>query len=410
MTSLHPVTLCSEGTLSGSTSLDGGDPLWSSTSSFLYESSLVTVTLGRHMWGLRQPAYGFNGIVQGAIQLSRKCTHVVRVEVSLLGRARVTLSDRGLISEQVHRNLLTSPIVLSCPPRDVYTPTEECLPFVIPFPSHVANGTSPLPPSCAWWSSTFTTEVEYCVRVDVHRKGLRRHELRIIPIMYLPKTWPSHPISSRESISGSLSSSTVYKTVSLHPVWPPDVPPKAKATVPTVELFYPSNATYPSGQTIHLRLSIESTEAPALALLLIQGLEAQLVKYMVARTQSGRVVGGREIVLSRGNVTEINTIEEGFAVSYFDLTLGEPGKEQSWAIDDDIKVTYLIRVSVSCADSALNFVPTYKHASRIGVATETWALRERGLLGFGGFSNPAIGMSDERLERKRVSNVNVGWQ
>jgi hypothetical protein len=76
-----------------------------------------------------------------------------------------------------------------------------------------------------------------------------------------------------------------------------------------------------------------------LALLLIQGLEAQLVKYMVARTQSGRVVGGREIVLSRGNVTEINTIEEGFAVSYFDLTLGEPGKEQSWAIDDDIKVT-----------------------------------------------------------------------
>ncbi len=60
---------------------------------------------------------------------------------------------------------------------------------------------------------------------------------------------------------------------------------------------------------------------------------------MVARTQSGRVVGGREVVLSRGNVTEINTTEEGIAISYFDLTLGEPGKEQSWAIDDDIKVT-----------------------------------------------------------------------
>jgi hypothetical protein len=88
-----------------------------------------------------------------------------------------------------------------------------------------------------------------------------------------------------------------------------------------------------------LKLSIESTGAPALALLLIQGLEAQLVKYMVARTQSGRVVGGREVVLSRGNVTETDTSEEGFAISYFDLTLGEPGKEQSWAIDDDIKIT-----------------------------------------------------------------------
>jgi len=112
-------------------------------------------------------------------------------------------------------------------------------------------------------------------------------------------------------------------------------------------LFYPSNVTYPSGQTIHLRLSIESIEAPALALLLIQGLEAELVKYMVARTQSGQVVGGREVLLSRGNVTEIDTTEEGFVTSYFDLTLGEPGKQQSWAIDDDIKVT------VSCLS------PTY---------------------------------------------------
>jgi hypothetical protein len=172
----------------------------------------------------------------------------------------VTSSERGLISEQVHRNLLTSAIVLSCPPRDGFTPTEECLPFTIPFPSHVADGTSPLPPSCAWWSSTFSTQVEYCVRVDVHRKGLRRHELyglfchafvsddrpsrRIIPIMYLPKTWPSHPIPSRESIFGPLPSSTEYKTVSLHPESPTDVPPKAMATMPTVEASFTNTCIY----------------------------------------------------------------------------------------------------------------------------------------------------------------------
>lgn len=60
-----------------------GDSLWSSTSSFLYESSLVTITLGRRVWSLRQPVYGFNGIVQGAVRLSGKCTHVVRMEVSV---------------------------------------------------------------------------------------------------------------------------------------------------------------------------------------------------------------------------------------------------------------------------------------------------------------------------------------
>ena len=62
--------------------------------------------------------------------------------------------------------------------------------------------------------------------------------------MYLPKTWPSHPISSRESIYGSLSNKTVYKTVSLHPVWPPDVPPKAMDTVPTVEASFAVTCIY----------------------------------------------------------------------------------------------------------------------------------------------------------------------
>jgi hypothetical protein len=59
------------------------DPLWSSTDSFLYESSLVNVSLGRRVWVGKLPVYGFNGLVQGAVKLSRKCNHVVRVEVSV---------------------------------------------------------------------------------------------------------------------------------------------------------------------------------------------------------------------------------------------------------------------------------------------------------------------------------------
>ena len=58
------------------------DPLWSSTC-FKYESSLVNVSLGRRLWDLRLPAYGFNSLVEGAVKLGRKCTHVVRVEVSV---------------------------------------------------------------------------------------------------------------------------------------------------------------------------------------------------------------------------------------------------------------------------------------------------------------------------------------
>jgi hypothetical protein len=45
------------------------------------------------------------------------------------------------------------------------------------------------------------------------------------------------------------------------------------------------------------------------------------------------------VVLSKEDVTEIDTTKEGFAIAHFDLALGEAGKEQSWAIDDDIRVT-----------------------------------------------------------------------
>lgn len=89
----------------------------------------------------------------------------------------MTTSDRGLISEVVNHNLVSSDAVLSCPQRGEFTPTETCFPFSIPFPSYVNGGTSTLPPSYASWAPTFSSEVEYCFRVDVHRKGLRRHEL-----------------------------------------------------------------------------------------------------------------------------------------------------------------------------------------------------------------------------------------
>jgi hypothetical protein len=62
----------------------GNSDLPSTTAdSFFYESSLVSVDLGRRIWGLRQPVYGHNDIVQGTVKLHGKCTHVYRLEVSV---------------------------------------------------------------------------------------------------------------------------------------------------------------------------------------------------------------------------------------------------------------------------------------------------------------------------------------
>lgn len=212
------------------------DLLSSPVDSLLYESSLVSANFGRRVWGHRQPVYGHNDVVHGAVKLHRKCTHVYRLEVSLLGRVEVTTSNRGTLSEVIDHSIVLSNVVLSCPPRGESSPTEEWLLFSIPFPSFVKGGASPLPPSCAAWSSTCSAEVRYCVKVDIFRKGLRRHELRIFPIMYLPKTWPSHPVPRGYSTFDLRSAPSMYKTVALSPVWTKDTRPvaKAKAATPTV--------------------------------------------------------------------------------------------------------------------------------------------------------------------------------
>jgi hypothetical protein len=72
-----------EGSSPAPCSTGNADLLSSSADSFLYESSLVTVDLGRRVWGPRKPVYGHNDVVQGAVKLHRKCTHVYRLEVSV---------------------------------------------------------------------------------------------------------------------------------------------------------------------------------------------------------------------------------------------------------------------------------------------------------------------------------------
>jgi hypothetical protein len=66
--------------------------------------------------------------------------------------------------------------------------------------------------------------------------------------------------------------------------------------------------------------------------------KAQLTRHLVAWAKGGQVVGGREITLSDANFIKTDTSQEGLAVSYFELTLGESGKEQSWGISGVLEV------------------------------------------------------------------------
>ncbi len=48
--------------------------------------------------------------------------------------------------------------------------------FAIRFPTHIDGHDDPLPPSYTVYQPGISTEIQYSLRVDITRKGLRRHE------------------------------------------------------------------------------------------------------------------------------------------------------------------------------------------------------------------------------------------
>jgi hypothetical protein len=70
---------------------------------------------------------------------------------------------------------------------------------------------------------------------------------------------------------------------------------------------------------------------------------------MIAWTRNGPVVGGREITISKGSLTETDTSQEGFAIAYCELTLGEEGKEQSWGVTNLLEMTVGWRALSVCS-------------------------------------------------------------
>ena len=66
-------------------------------------------------------------------------------------------------------------VLFSAPPKQSAVLKGE-FPFAIQFPHYVDGGRDPLPPSYTVYQPGISTEIFYTFRVDISRKGLRRHE------------------------------------------------------------------------------------------------------------------------------------------------------------------------------------------------------------------------------------------
>ena len=66
---------------------------------------------------------------------------------------------------------------LDMPEGMTFFPTDVPLDLTVPFPTNMKGFEDvPLPPTYGVWSPGFNCEVAYILKVDIYRKGLRRHE------------------------------------------------------------------------------------------------------------------------------------------------------------------------------------------------------------------------------------------
>ena len=119
--------------------------------------------------------------------------------------------------------------------------------FAIRFPTHIDDQEDPLPPSYTVYQPGMSTEIRYSFRVDIIRKGFRRHEKYVgfffvavdvastltcglprgyrlvVPLLYLPKSRPMSPPMEELSWprTGVLIGSDSISTTMLQPSWLP---------------------------------------------------------------------------------------------------------------------------------------------------------------------------------------------
>lgn len=82
-------------------------------------------------------------------------------------------------------------------PKPSATLSEGSFDFSLSFPTYITNGRDPLPPSQSLSQQGVQCTINYAVRVDVIRKGLRRHEryafLSALVLVHAETAWDSSP-------------------------------------------------------------------------------------------------------------------------------------------------------------------------------------------------------------------------
>ncbi|KAH9854074.1 hypothetical protein C2E23DRAFT_726968 [Lenzites betulinus] len=376
-----------------------GDSSAADAQKLAYKSDNLEVRLHPPRWGSVFPAYGLDGIVEGTVTFRKPCTYVQEVSVSLQGVLTTSASQHaGIAVPGVHKiHLVRQKVVLVTAPAGSTTTVSGEYSFAPHFPHYVEGGTDPLPPSYTLYQPGVSTEITYHLRVDIVRKGMRRHEKLLVPILYLPKSRPTLPPLEHIPWSVRVDSTQDARVsdVVLEPTWPKGCTAATQRTVdlPLITLTMPKSKCFTSGDTIPLAIKIECPGSPVLAQLLSSNAHVCLVKRQKAWVSMGEQVSIREYQLSHAKVFLADETQEGTAYLRMELQAGEAGRECSWRIEGAVSVEHVIRLVISPPEHVKEF-PIYRREVPVRLTTDHYGSLQNELLAMNGVPFPALGLSD----------------
>ncbi|KAF8919635.1 hypothetical protein CPB85DRAFT_1429719 [Mucidula mucida] len=391
----------------------------SSTQHWVCETKHMKIDLGPHIWGLSSPSYGLNGTVIGSVKFLEQRQNVEAVTVSFEGRLTTFRPYRGTSSDTTSCIISrTFPLYVSCCGSTFNWDEEHT--FSIPIPNEIntpGGGTAPTPPSynCYFYGSAM--EVAYSIKIDMVHKGsnmMRKHETKVIPVYYLPKSQPSEPPLSVIPRPSRLSEETdVYlhwlDRVHTIPVVPSWANSKCKLELASFaqSVFFsiPHPLQYCSGEDIPFAISFVFPTDPALAKLLTRCIRVILLKRITFGTKKKGFSGAKgddpdslqhnEWVLTSGTLKYQNEFAEGVRLLRGYIRAGGCGKETSWSVDS-IGVQYVLRVAVTPPKPLADHIPNFQSELVVDVTTDHWGpLPHREHCAINGIPTPATGLASD---------------
>ncbi|KAF8514616.1 hypothetical protein JB92DRAFT_127162 [Gautieria morchelliformis] len=314
---------------------------------YQYKHGHLLLNLGPKRAGVFRPAYGWNSLVGGYVQIKANTKKVRSIVATIQGQVTTGVSERGFLSHQTRTVVLRASQTLFDSSSGEQVPKDGArYAFSFALPSYVAGGSDPLPPSFSAVRMGLVAEVTYFIKVELIRKGRFRQNERIKAFFYyLPRTFAPLPqcelLSPQDEKSDLADHPNDWRRFEVSPTHTRGAAP-TNVTDLRVSLCLQKPFIYASSSSIPFSLIITSGVVTEAISLLLSSLSVQLIRLTTIR------VGVRwiafETLLGGGDVVRVE--ERANERSMFGSVTHSHLGESSWRLES-VDVKYIMRVKVS---------------------------------------------------------------